>query len=259
MTTSRATSNDDMPGLSGRLYQAVARTLIAGIRAGRYPVGARLPAERELAAEHRVSRPTVREAIIALEVQGLVEVRVGSGVYVRRSTRPADDALSDIGAFELTEARLVFEGEAVALAASNMSDAELDEVDALVEAIERANADGTGEVPDRAFHRAIARGTGNAAIAKTIEDLWNLRSSSPACALMFERASAGGSKPVTAEHAAIAAALRSRDPVAARAAMRAHLGRVIEHLLDATEADELERARAAVASTRTRFRRASQM
>jgi DNA-binding FadR family transcriptional regulator len=57
-----------------RLYQELARKLIDDLASGKYAVGARLPAERELAAEHDVSRPTVREAIIALEVQGLGDV-----------------------------------------------------------------------------------------------------------------------------------------------------------------------------------------
>ena len=60
-----------------RLYQDLARSLLVELSSGRYPVGARLPAERELAIKYNVSRPTVREAMIALEVQGVVEVRVG--------------------------------------------------------------------------------------------------------------------------------------------------------------------------------------
>ena len=67
-----------------RIYKHLARRILAEIIAGKYPVGARLPAERELAVQYEVSRPTVREAIIALEVQGLVEVRIGSGAYVLR-------------------------------------------------------------------------------------------------------------------------------------------------------------------------------
>ena len=100
-----------------RLYQDLARSLLEELASGRYPVGARLPAERELAATYNVSRPTVREAMIALEVQGLVEVRVGSGAYVRRLPGKEDIPGFNITAFELTEARLIFEGEAAALAA----------------------------------------------------------------------------------------------------------------------------------------------
>lgn len=241
----------------GRLYQIVSRGLIAGITEGRYEVGRRLPAERELAQEYGVSRPTIREAIIALEVQGLIEVRVGSGVYVRRAAHAEESTGDGIGAFELTEARLLFEGEAAALAATTMRDEDFAELDRLVGLIDQENRRGAaGEEPDREFHLAIARGTSNGAIARTVEMLWNVRSASPECALMFSRARDHGSKPVVEEHERIVAALRTRDPANARAAMRAHLDAVIEHLLATTEADAIKRAKAEAANTRSRFSRA---
>ena len=104
-----------------RLYQELARQLIEELASGKYAVGDRLPAERELSLAHAVSRPTVREAIIALEVQGLVEVRVGSGAYVKRLPGRDDVPGFGISAFELTEARMMFEAEAAALAASAMA------------------------------------------------------------------------------------------------------------------------------------------
>jgi GntR family transcriptional repressor for pyruvate dehydrogenase complex len=76
--------SDTSPAQQERLYQDLARRLMDELVSGRYDVGDRLPAERELSAQFNVSRPTVREAVIALEVQGLVEVRVGSGAYVKR-------------------------------------------------------------------------------------------------------------------------------------------------------------------------------
>ena len=90
-----------------RLYQELARKLIDELAAGKYAVGDRMPAERELSAEYDVSRPTVREAIIALEVQGLVEVKVGSGAYVKRLPGKEDIPGFNVTAFELTEARLL--------------------------------------------------------------------------------------------------------------------------------------------------------
>src|SRR5690348_13515148 len=109
---------------SNRLYQHVARELVAAIAAGRYAIGDRLPAERELALEFDVSRPTVREAIIALEAQGLVEVRLGSGAYVRQI--PGQPIGFGITAFEVVEARLLVEGEGAALAAAQITDDELE-------------------------------------------------------------------------------------------------------------------------------------
>ncbi len=241
-----------------RLYQDLARNLMEELASGRYPVGARLPAERELAATHNVSRPTVREAIIALEVQGLVDVRVGSGAYVLRLPGKEDLPGFNITAFELTEARLLFEGEAAALAATQITDEELAEIEALIEAIAQENlaADGT-ERADRAFHLAIARATRNHAISDAIEHLWDLRSLSPEAALLHAKARSANIKPVVDEHTAILDALRAHDPGAARAAMRAHLSQVIDSLLFATEERQIAEARKAAQAKRDRYSRAT--
>src|SRR5215212_9865259 len=148
--------NDTAERGQDRLYQDLARTLLEELGSGLYPVGARLPAERELAVRFGVSRPTVREAIIALEVQGLVEVKIGSGAYVRRLPGKEDLPGFNISAFELTEARLLFEGEAAALAATQISDDELAGIERLVEEIAHENQDPSGtDKADRAFHLAI--------------------------------------------------------------------------------------------------------
>ncbi|MBO9376538.1 FCD domain-containing protein [Sphingomonas histidinilytica] len=245
-------------GPQDRLYRDIARRLMERINNGTYPLGGRLPAEREISAEFNVSRPTVREAIIALEVQGVVEVRVGSGAYVRRQTSAAETPGFGVTAFELTEARLLFEGEAAALAATNISDEELAELAALVEGI--AGQDATkAEAADREFHMLIARATRNAAIVRTIDSLWNLRQTSPDCALLHAKARTAQVKPVVEEHMAVVDALRSREPARARNAMRTHLGAVIEHLLFATEEEAIERAKQAAQDTRARFARSISM
>ncbi len=241
-----------------RLYQDLARSLTEELASGAYPVGARLPAERELAVKHGVSRPTVREAIIALEVQGLIEVRVGSGAYVRRLPGSEDLPGFNVSAFELTEARLLFEGEAAALAATQITDEELAEIEQLVEAIAQENNDPRGsEKADRAFHLAIAKATRNGAIHDAIERLWDLRASSPEAALLHEKARTANIKPVVDEHSAILQALRGRDPVAARQAMRGHLSQVIDSLLFATEERQIEEARRAAQAKRDRYARAT--
>src|SRR5438034_11600799 len=65
-----------------RLYRQIAEQIRALIRSGEFVAGSRLPPERDLAKQLGVSRPSVREALIALEVEGLVEVKIGSGIYV---------------------------------------------------------------------------------------------------------------------------------------------------------------------------------
>lgn len=241
-----------------RLYQDLARRLIAVLSSGHYKVGDRLPAERELSVQYNVSRPTVREAVIALEVQGLVEVRVGSGAYVKRLPGKDDIPGFNITAFELTEARLLFEGEAAALAATQITDEGLAELEALVEEIERENENPDGTVrADRAFHLAIARATRNAAVAEAVERLWDLRSKSPESALLHEKARSANIMPVVDEHTAILEALRNHDPVAARGAMRTHLAAVLDSLLFATEEKAIEEARRAAQAKRDRYVRAT--
>jgi len=241
-----------------RLYQDLARSLLDELASGRYVVGTRLPAERELATKYGVSRPTVREAIIALEVQGLVEVRVGSGAYVRRL--PDDEAKPgfNISAFELTEARLMFESEAAALAATQITDDEIATIEQLVRDIARENNDPRGtESADRAFHIAIARATRNNAITGAVERLWELRATSPEAALLHEKARTANIKPIVDEHSAILDALRARDPSGARAAMRNHLTQVIDSLLFATEERQIAEARKAAQARRERYVRAT--
>lgn len=241
-----------------RLYQEVARQLVKELAAGKYPLGSRLPAERDLAQLYDVSRPTIREAMIALEVQGLVEVRLGSGAYVRSLPGNADVSGFNASAFEITEARLLIEGEAAALAATQITDADLDEIEGLVQAIARENLDPDGtERADREFHLAIAAATRNSAVLDAVTRLWQLRADSPESALLHAKARHAHIKPVVDEHSAILDALRYRDPQAARAAMRIHLSAVLESLLFATEEQAIEEARRASALKRQRYSQAT--
>src|ERR1700682_6560915 len=89
-----------------RLYRQIADQMAALIEKGEYGPAQRLPPERDLAKQLGVSRPSVREALIALEVEGYVEVRVGSGVYVLgpRPTARAEPLPAGSGPFELLHA-----------------------------------------------------------------------------------------------------------------------------------------------------------
>lgn len=238
---------------SARLYERVARDISEKIAAEEYAVGQRLPAERQLAQDYAVSRPTVREAIIALELDGLVEVRQGSGVYVTASG-PRDGRASetDIGPFELLEARRSIEGEACALAAARITEEELTELEALVDGMLSDDVT-VAEDADRRFHVGIAQATQNSAMVATVEMLWEARERSPQYRLLSDKAHGAGVTPRRDEHAAILDALRTRDPETARTAMRAHLGNVLESILAATEVHELEQARARVAAHRKRY------
>jgi DNA-binding FadR family transcriptional regulator len=240
---------------TGRLYERVATDLAAQIAEGAFPVGSRLPSERHLAQTYGVSRPTIREAVIALELDGLVEVKMGSGVYVvNRFPKGGQAGETDIGPFELLEARHAIEGETSALAARHIDDQAIAELESLVAQMdEAANDIVASEDVDRRFHVAIARATGNSAMVAAVEMLWDARARSPQYRLLSDKAHNAGVVPRLDEHVMILDALRSRNADAARTAMRSHLSRVLDSLLEATEVQELEQARARVDVQRRRY------
>jgi DNA-binding FadR family transcriptional regulator len=238
---------------SGRLYERVAREIALKIETGNYALGERLPSERHLAQSYAVSRPTIREAMLALEIDGLVEVRMGSGVYVAARTPSGGHAgRTDVGPFELLEARRAIEAEACALAAERISEADLEELERLIGAMEVDDVT-QSEAADRQFHETIARATGNSAMLSAVEMLWDARERSRQYRLLAEKAHTAGIAPPFDEHSHILKALRAHDPARARTAMRRHLTLVIEALLKATEVQELEQARARVAERRRRY------
>ncbi len=227
-----------------KLYQAVAEAITKSISAGYYLPGQKLPSERELTELHNVSRPTIREAIIALEIRGIVEARHNSGVFVANRPAIASDGTDlDIGAFELTEARKLIEGEAAALAAKTITDDEIASLYALLGEMKHDfDQDVMDDSADRAFHMTIARATRNAALIFVIESLWDLRYKAPLTREIFRRARTVGISAFVDDHRAVVDSLASRNPPAARQAMQAHLTNVMEELLMATELEAVKKA-----------------
>lgn len=209
---------------SDRLYVKVADQLLKLINDGVFTAGNRLASERDLAEQLQVSRPTVREAMIALELSGVVEIRTGSGIYV--TGRPARLTLSDqgVGPFEILETRLLIESDACALAATRITDAQLAALKAILRDMRSAQAIAvSSESSDWAFHRTIAEATQNTAIVSVVNWLWELRNQSLLSKAFMSRLEAQGIHPSITEHEAIVAALDAGDANAARAAMRTHL------------------------------------
>ena len=160
-----------------RLYRQIAGQIAALIDSGEFPVGSRLPAERELATLLGVSRTSVREAIISLEIGGRVDVRVGTGIFVAgNASRVPDAGDAGPGPFELLAARKLVEGEIAALAAKKPSAAHLAALSECVARMEAHLDDFTvREETDRAFHVGLARATGNGALIRVVEELWTQR------------------------------------------------------------------------------------
>ena len=232
-----------------RLYRQIAEQLRAGMVSGEFAVGSRLPAERDLAAQLGVSRPSVREALIALEVAGWVEVRTGSGVYVLDRIKssainnvanysintPAiaknEGILTDFeaskpewGPLELIRARRVVEGETAAIAAQQAKRKDIDAMSQALRMMQTEAADGVLPLDgDRDFHSAIVQASGNAVLVETVQNFWDSRRGP-----IFERLvgyfeTLQSWQAAIAEHSAILEAIQNHDSNAARAAMHAHM------------------------------------
>lgn len=212
-----------------RLYRKIARQLSQLIAAGEFTPGQRLPAERDLAQQLGVSRPSVREALIALEIEGKVEVRVGSGVFVtaqQPSVTPVPLQEGE-GPFELIKARSIVEGETAASAAEEAEPADVAAIRQAVAEMERAHAEEQGsDTADRAFHLAIARGTHNGPLLSVVQLLWDQGRGAVWKQMEKHFETPDLREATVRDHRAILEAIEAHDPAAARVAMRRHLARV---------------------------------
>jgi DNA-binding FadR family transcriptional regulator len=210
-----------------RLYRQIAEQLRVLIGNGEFPVGTRLPAERDLARQLGVSRPSVREALIAMEVEGWVEIRTGSGIYVLdrdEKVKGIKLAPTEWGPLELIRARRVIEGEIASMAAVQAKRRNIDAMRKAIDAMESSAA--LGVLPldgDRAFHTAIVEASGNVVLIETVQTFWDSRRGPLFTRLggYFETLTSWQS--AIAEHEAILQAIESRDGARAREAMHAHM------------------------------------
>ena len=238
-----------------RLYRSVMKKLQRLIDSGEYPPGGHLPPERELALRFDVSRPTVREAIIALEALNQVEVKTGSGVYVLTSTSNANGIDLSISAFELTEARALIEGEAAALAATMITDEQLTALERALQDMADESADGTlkSELADKKFHHIISEATQNKMLSSVIARLWYIRDNSPAVHKAYHSICESDPNVRVQEHQDIYDSLARRDTAAARIAMHEHFSRILNKLIVANESEQVEEARRRAMESRQRF------
>lgn len=235
-----------------RLFHAIAEQLTKLIEDGVFPPGSRLPGERELAERFNVSRVTIREAEIALQAIGQIEIKTGAGVYVCETPPQQPGALPDVTAFEVTEARSLVEAEAAALAARHISDEDLKKLSSLLKAMESSDEDISNEA-DGEFHATIARASGNRALVHTIEAYWRMREELPEVKRTYDALCEDDPKARGGEHQEIMDALLARDSERARTAMRAHFYRMISSMLDVTEREALREVQERASRSRERF------
>lgn len=237
-----------------RLYISVYNEIASLISAGEFPVGSRLPTERELSERFKVSRPTIREAIIALEAKEQVSVKANSGVYVLGNNIVDDDFTREISAFELLEARVLIEGEAAALAARMISEDELQELAAALRNLEREGAnDISSSGADRQFHTIIANATHNRVVAKQIKNLWDIQENFDHIYKAHQSVCLADASTRIADHVAIYNAIADSNMTEARHAMRNHFSDLLEAMHDASEKEAVEETKRKVSQLRERF------
>lgn len=222
-----STSSPDTASHDNRLFRVVGERIQGLIRDQKMTPGSRLPSERDLAAQLNVSRASVREALIALELTGVVEVRGGSGIYVsdQAASQPEEQEVGS-GPFEVLSARRLIESEVAAIAARMATDGAIDAIHRALQDMEAHFTDvKRNEHADCTFHLAIARATGNTALVQVVENLWNQRGR--LWTKMEEHFQTEELRTATlSDHRRILEAIVARDPAGARKAMRAHLERV---------------------------------
>jgi GntR family transcriptional repressor for pyruvate dehydrogenase complex len=227
LTEQRIMALQFKPVDSRRLYQQIADQIRDLIDRGGFEIGTRLPPERDLAQQLGVSRPSLREALTALEVEGRVEVRGGSGVFV--SAVPPEPSPRRTAAWgespsQLMEARSMIEGEVVVIACARVSKELLARLRELLNGMQaeihrrRARVD-----LDRQFHLTLAEMAGNPVLSRLVGELFDERHSPISAKISSRFETAGTWKSALKEHEAILKAVEARDPIAAQAAMRAHL------------------------------------
>ncbi len=220
-----------------KLSHGLFEQLADQIKSGKLAPGERLPTEQELTRAARVSRTVVREAVAALRAEGRVVTRQGVGAFVSAAPQQAPfridtERLHDLGEIlYVMELRLCVEIESAGLAAERATRAQVRAIDAALEAMDRATAQGNAAVDeDLALHRAIADGTGNPQFPRFLQFIG--RHLIPRHIVSGMPKTMGGQRAylelLQIEHRRIVEAIRNHDPKAAREAMRRHLTRSLD-------------------------------
>lgn len=207
-----------------RLYEQVAEQITAWVDENGLSEGDRLPPERELATRLGVSRATLSQALVALEVIGVVTVRHGDGTVLTRSkssTRIVDAIRQHADRLpEIIETRDALETKIAALAAVRRTDDDLARIDdALSFMATDIDAGGRGVEGDERFHGAVTAASHSLLLARLMDEIGDLIRESRIESL----SQPGRPKKSLAGHQAIAEAIRAGDPAAAAAAMHAHV------------------------------------
>jgi len=235
-----------------RSYLHVADMLRQEITKMDVDASGRLPSERELAGLLNISRPSLREGLIALELQGEIEIRIGSGIYLKQPANPARTlepaASGQVPApmqavkmgdspRDVNQMRLFLEGGVAAHAARFITRPQLRQLEKSLQAMRAAlRQKGRAGVrtiteADRLFHMTLAAVTENELLVQTLEDLFDQRYTPVANTMHQHFDDQSAWQVAVHEHQEIYEAIANRDPLQAQAAMQRHLTRAHARLM----------------------------
>lgn len=218
------------PVTSNKLYIQIYNQLRDAIVSGSYAVGDKLPSEKDLCAIFSVSRVPVREALCALELNGLIDSMQGAGYYVKETTQSVTDNLDGVEPQEIIRARMVLEPDIAREAALRIDDAGRAELDGLIARLrEEADGDIYTTATDREFHLFLAKTSGSTLYAKIMDliframehKMWELILSRTVSTQKYREQN-------YSEHIQIAKAVRDGRPDDAHAYMREHMEKLYE-------------------------------
>ena len=222
-------------------YQKIADQLRNYIAQGDFKAGSRLPPERDLTQLLGVSRPSLREALIALEIDGDIEIKMGSGVYVRARSADGKSQAMTLGESpsELMQARALIEGESVILACLHGKKSDYRYLQECIDAMRASIANGLPPLEDdRKFHQRLAKMSGNSALVRIITALFDERHTPLSAHLSKHSENAQTWEAAVVEHEAILHAVASKDVLGAQTSMRQHLSRSENRWLQALEPED---------------------
>lgn len=229
------------PATPRRLYLQIADRLRTLIDEPDFTTHGRLPPERALAEQLGVSRPSVREALVALELEGRVEIRMGSGVYLCDKPPPSQETAPDSAEMgdsllDIMGARAILEGAIAASIAPLAKPKDVKALRTIYQTMEEQCL--AGQIPiaaDRAFHVRIAQMSGNEVLARTVGTLYDERQSPMSSKLLRHYEPEDTWLTALHEHREILEAIEARDPVQAQAAMQRHLKASVQRTMTRRE------------------------
>lgn len=229
---------DFRPIRTKKIYEEIVQQIKGFIMDGNLKPGDRLPSERELSERLAVSRASVREALSALAILGVIDIRPGEGTFVRNiRNRDIVESLTlallmdSRTVIELLEARKALEGEAVFLAARRAELEHLAKMEAILEDMRKDLQTNTlGEEADLRFHLAIAEAAGNSVLARLMHTVTDTLRQALRASRLSLYTTPGNPELLLEQHSTIYEMIKARNPRGARKAMNQHLLFVMREL-----------------------------